>query len=179
MKNLIIITMLMLLCAAGCKKEKIAEIDKLPAATQTGVNTFGCLVNGKAWVAQTDCKFLCDAPLKLYYDANGGGNVFVSALSESIKERMSFAIDSTNTKVDFDYAILGSSHMGFTYSDEKLTSNCRFLFSTDSTTSTSGNVTLTRYDLQNGIISGTFNFTLIKASFSTIRITDGRFDKKL
>ncbi len=169
----------MLLCAAGCKKEKIAEIDKLPAATKTGANTFGCLVNGKAWMAQTDCQFLCDAPFKLNYDANGGGKVFVSALFENIKERMSFAMDSTNTNVDFNYAIFGSSQMGFTYSDEKLTPNCSFLFSTDSTTATSGNVTLTRYDLQNRIISGTFSFTLIKPSCSPIRITDGRFDKKL
>jgi len=28
------------------------ELEKLPAATQTGAYTFGCLVNGKAWVVQ-------------------------------------------------------------------------------------------------------------------------------
>ena len=32
----------------SCKKDKTepTEISKLPAATQTGANTFGCLVNG-------------------------------------------------------------------------------------------------------------------------------------
>ena len=49
MKNIVIIATLMLLCAAGCKKDKASE-DQLPPATQTGANTFGCLVNGKVFV---------------------------------------------------------------------------------------------------------------------------------
>ena len=44
--------MLMLLCAASCKKPKpstaLTEIEKLPPITQTGANTFGCLVDGVA-----------------------------------------------------------------------------------------------------------------------------------
>ncbi len=35
--------------AAGCEKEKPAPIDQLPPATQTGANTFGCLVNGEVF----------------------------------------------------------------------------------------------------------------------------------
>ena len=58
MKYLIISCCLTLLMAAGCKKETTLEneLAKLPPATQTGANTFGCLLNGKAWVAQNkDC----------------------------------------------------------------------------------------------------------------------------
>jgi hypothetical protein len=34
-----------------CEKDQnIPEIDKLPPATQTGANTFGCMVDGKAFM---------------------------------------------------------------------------------------------------------------------------------
>lgn len=39
----------MLLSSASCKKDKASE-DQLPAATQIGANTLGCLVNGKVFV---------------------------------------------------------------------------------------------------------------------------------
>lgn len=35
--------------AAECDKEKLAPIDQLPPATQTGANTFGCLINGEVF----------------------------------------------------------------------------------------------------------------------------------
>lgn len=41
---------LLLLTLAACKKEQ-SELDKLPQPTQTGANTAGCLINGKAFVA--------------------------------------------------------------------------------------------------------------------------------
>ena len=33
--------------------DSVTELEKLPPATQTGKNTFGCLVEGKAWVTKT------------------------------------------------------------------------------------------------------------------------------
>jgi len=42
-----------------------------------------------------------------------------------------------------------------------------------------GQLTLTRLDEQAGIIAGTFEFTIAKPGCDTIRVTDGRFDKKL
>ncbi|HEX8350347.1 MAG TPA: hypothetical protein VF598_10325, partial [Hymenobacter sp.] len=39
----------LLLLSVGCKKEK-TELDLLPAATQQGKNTFGFLLNNKAWL---------------------------------------------------------------------------------------------------------------------------------
>ncbi|MFZ6010534.1 MAG: hypothetical protein ACOYXT_09315, partial [Bacteroidota bacterium] len=39
----------------GCEQceDDLTELEKLPPATQEGKNTFGCLVNGKAWVTKT------------------------------------------------------------------------------------------------------------------------------
>ena len=47
---------LTLINAAGCSDDdpnSQEPIDQLPAATQDGKNTFGCLVNGEAWVTDT------------------------------------------------------------------------------------------------------------------------------
>jgi hypothetical protein len=47
-----ILYVFLLAVAVSCKKEKDAnpELLKLPLATQSGANTCGCLVNGKAWI---------------------------------------------------------------------------------------------------------------------------------
>jgi hypothetical protein len=42
-----------------------------------------------------------------------------------------------------------------------------------------GHLNITKYDLQNRVFSGTFEFTIYKSGSDTIKITDGRFDKKL
>jgi hypothetical protein len=55
MKTLLKTTLLLacsfLLISGSCKKEKTGT-DGLPAATQEGKNTFGCFINGKAFIAQ-------------------------------------------------------------------------------------------------------------------------------
>ena len=42
-----------------------------------------------------------------------------------------------------------------------------------------GKLIITRLDKQAGIISGTFSFTLYKPGCDSIRVTNGRFDRKL
>ena len=49
----------------------------------------------------------------------------------------------------------------------------------DTATTCIGNLNITRYDLQNRIFSGTFEFVIYKVGSDTIKITNGRFDKKL
>jgi hypothetical protein len=47
---LAIIALFFILTASKCKKDPVSNpIDQLPPATQTGANTFGCLVNGQAF----------------------------------------------------------------------------------------------------------------------------------
>ncbi|TGE17841.1 DUF6252 family protein [Hymenobacter elongatus] len=50
MKHLPLLLLALLLTASACKKEA-TELDKLPAATSTGQNTGGCLIDGQAFVA--------------------------------------------------------------------------------------------------------------------------------
>ncbi len=53
------------------------------------------------------------------------------------------------------------------------------LSSDDKGTYHKGTLTITRFDLNAGIISGTFDFVLAKPGCDTIKVTQGRFDRKL
>lgn len=48
MKSFLIIAAGLVLLSSGCRKNKpVNPIDQLPPETQTGANTFGCLVDGE------------------------------------------------------------------------------------------------------------------------------------
>ncbi len=167
----------------ACKKEKpLTELEKLPPATQTGANTFGCLVNGKAWVAQrNDCSIICDPSFKMYYDGSGGGSISLLALminsTNNIDQEIIISFDSSNYKQIFVFD--NTPHVKFAYTDYNSNSTCGDLHSIDSGINAIGNIKFQKYDLTSGIISGTFEFTLTKPGCPMISITDGRFDKKL
>ena len=172
--------------AATCKKENTLEMElaKLPPATQTGQNTFGCLINGKAWVAQNkDCFPYCDPSFKLYYDTDFGGYIGITAVWLNSKSNIDQVInvwtDSSDFKNEHEIRI-ERSLTGARFIDYKKPGNCasyeRFV---DSAVVYSGMIDFNLYDLQSGIISGTFEFTLFKPGCDTIKVTHGRFDKKL
>lgn len=53
MKHFPVLTTALALLLTQCRKNDDAPAkpeDQLPAATQTGANTFGCLLNGKPWM---------------------------------------------------------------------------------------------------------------------------------
>ena len=82
--------------------------------------------------------------------------------------------DSLNfTNAPVTYSLTNNSLLGVAYTD----SICSF-FSTENSTVVSGNLTITKLDRINRIISGTFNATLNKDGCSEIKITEGRFDMK-
>ncbi len=56
-----------LLGLSQCKKKDPDPVDQLPPATQTGANTFGCLVNGQAWTPNGNDS---TSNYTVYYDPN-------------------------------------------------------------------------------------------------------------
>jgi hypothetical protein len=50
MKQLLLLITSFILLSSSCQKEKLKNpTDELPPETQTGANTFGCLVNGQVF----------------------------------------------------------------------------------------------------------------------------------
>ncbi len=162
----------------SCKKDKLTELEKLPPATQTGANTFGCLVNGKAFLPYTNCSFICDPPLQFTYDPGRFGGQFAIQVENSVfKSTIIFGLDSVITAGRFIYSQNNNHSIRFSYSPNN--NICDLSTIIDSQVSATGYVDILKFDLLQGIISGTFEFTLSKTGCETINITNGRFDAKL
>ena len=177
MKYIFIITTWFLLTGASCKKSTTQE-DQLPPITQTGANTFGCLVNGKVYIPKG-------------YSGTGSPNF--RCIYEIISGRPYFYIKTTQYEEDipigsiYIYINDFTSAKTFFYQDpdmalnfgwNKYFPNCGAIIN-DLSIYRSGSVTIHKYDPTNGIFSGTFNFKIKNNTCDTIRITEGRFDYKL
>jgi hypothetical protein len=173
MKKILPLLLLPLAFAGQCKKTDLSE---LPPATQTGANTFGCLVNGKAFLpsgydgSKPNFKLVIDPAFQ-----NGNFDLIVYRLVNDKYESISFF--SNNIKAVGTYNIHSGQNLYFDYIND--ITNCKYLFSND--TYSDGVLKINKYDLITGIFSGEFECKVFDQTTScdTIRITNGRFDKKL
>jgi hypothetical protein len=182
MKNFKLL-LILIACAnilTACKKDKTAptELSKLPAATQTGAKTFGCLVNGVAFVSDNGCTYLCSPSMQVGYDLNSnGGQFFVNGDNYILKASVGFGLDSCVSNKRYTY--INSPNYPIRFGFLNNNNLCSLSTRVDPTVIASGYVEITKFDLTNGIISGTFEFTLSKNGCETKTITNGRFDAKL
>jgi hypothetical protein len=149
------------------------ELEKLPPATQTGAQTFGCLIDGKAFVPP---KFGTNAPNAFYQFVGGaytlsiGGNtsgnpnlktISIGCLDMPLIQETTYVLKERLTNNYFGLYLIGGGIYG-TY-ETNIIEN--------------GTLTITRFDPTNFIISGTFSFTAKEINTGeTVEITEGRFD---
>ncbi|KHJ39505.1 hypothetical protein PBAC_00120 [Pedobacter glucosidilyticus] len=164
------------LSASSCKKEKTG-IDALPAATQEGKNTFGCLVNGEVFIARTTGLFgppyfTCE------YNFNSETNSFRFLLSGTDKIRepqSSISINSNSISLTSGgKTILRELKDGYAnaiYSETLIDE-----FST--TALSNGEITITKLDESKRILSGTFWFDAVNETGEKVEVREGRFDMK-
>ena len=154
--------------ATGCSDDEPNSqepIDQLPAATQEGKNTFGCLVNDEVWVTDTSI----DATAVFQ-----GGFLQIGANIEE-RERdhsLSLNIDGNveNNAIYLVNEIIGqNASVAFTNSSD----NCDY----DYINALGGHISISKFTLEQPyIVSGTFEFTTALNGCDTIRVTNGRFD---
>ncbi len=172
MKNLLQLLFTALLCSCISLKsctlsdndpKPKTELEKLPPATQEGKNTFGCLVDGKAWVIEVSTH----APS--YYQV---GVLSITAFLNNnyFDQGISIIILEANL-TETEYILTEYPQIFGRLRDYN--SNCEYLTSTLYT----GRLIITHFDQTNFIISGTFEFEGYSANCSkVIKITNGRFD---
>lgn len=147
-------------------------IDQLPPETQTGEQTFGCLINGEAFVPPS---FGSNAPSAFYqffggtYTFNisgskGGGptlqSISIGGIDVNALEEITYSLYEEESNNHYGRYNIGG---GITYSGTTTAEN-------------PGTLIITNFDPDNFIISGTFEFTVLNDDGSEIHITNGRFD---
>jgi hypothetical protein len=159
-----------------CNKDDDNSSDTLPPVTQTGANTVGCLVNGKVFLPKNEGInpsvvvnyefFNGDFFFNLRFtDQRNGSNEGVRLRTQRIDLQVGETyILNLNTESDGDFTGSGGEYQT-SVSNEYLT-----------TTTNTGELTITRLDLSNSIISGTFWFDAINEQGDIVEIRDGRFD---
>ena len=167
-----------LLGLSQCKKNDPDPLSQLPPATQTGANTFGCLVNGQPWTPQGNDGF---SNYTVAIDQNMSGTILdihtYRIYGKTPNEFQAMVLFVTQIKGIGTYSFRSPQRTRASFEYQK--TNCYWSSRDSATTYRRGSLTLTRLDRQAGIISGTFAFTLYKPGCDSIRITQGRFDRKL
>ncbi|WBO84040.1 DUF6252 family protein [Hymenobacter yonginensis] len=179
MRKLFLYAALLLLSQCSkCKDNDPSPEARLPPVTQTGANTFGCLVNGEAWTPQGNDG---TANYTVSYDLfPSGGIINISTYriyGQGANDFQTISVWAKGIQGVGTFYFANSSSAAAGFLNRK--TNCYWSSTDSAVTYRRGNLTITRLDLQAGIVSGTFDFTLYKPGCDSIRVTQGRFDKKL
>ena len=169
---------------AACRKEKKfqTELEKLPPITQTGANTFGCLVNGVAWLpnGRRPDRWLGKPNLEVYYNQDSTYRMFGinAGQYKGMRSNISFGTSKILQlgEYKFDFANIDNRNH-FDYSKYTPSgSNLEYSIPYESHTYRKGKLVISKLG---NIFSGTFEIEFCKPnSRDTTRITDGRFDVK-
>jgi len=142
--------------------------DELPPITMEGKNTFGCVVNGKLWLPEgrlgqsathAEIYKRPDTLAVNIYSGNSRQSIFMSI------------IDFPDLRINETYDFNNDKCCGLQYLDFENTVSCSYELPI------SGYVKLSKWDLDKGILAGTFEFKAFSDECpETVVITEGRFD---
>jgi hypothetical protein len=162
----------MILTLTSCNNDDndTKPIDQLPPATQIGANTFGCLLDGEVFLPgdgqnPLDCVYeFANGVFNLGLQANKRNeNNYVVWIGLKAKE---FELEENQT-----YNLLEEGNPTNGYGVFGLAGSYSY-----TTQNYSGKLTITKLDLENKIISGTFFFDIQDFTGKIRKITEGRFD---
>jgi len=162
----------------ACKKDK-NPLEELPPETQYGANTFGCLVNGSAFIPQNNGSL--SPVLSSYYQyiyPTASGYVFnVSATDRrsccfgSVFINIDSAVLEEGKKYLLSKFVRGTASGGF---NNGIDDNA--LYKTNN--EVVGELLIKKIDKINQVVAGTFWYNAVNSLGDTVKITNGRFDVK-
>lgn len=167
-----------LLTSSSCKKE-----DDLTKPTQEGKNTFSCKINGQVYIPNGGGLL---SPVKAISASvvrkNNGTNelsIFTTKSESELLEKIYINIGDISTTGTYNMGIDNTKYCEYYKRISTSTTLDEKQYSTRN--NNNGSVNITRYDLTNGIVSGTFSFkaTNDKNVNDIVTVTDGRFDVTL
>lgn len=171
MKKLYHIIFSALFLAASCGKEDIPKtpLEQLPPATMEGANTFGCLVNGEAFIPNSILgNPNPQIPLNFSYHEESGTLKIIATMRDvnNTWRIKLFGVFDTKGLTD-----IRSDKYRRIYSDNH---RCVDRYIIDSL----NRLNITYLDKEQNILSGEFTFEAVHPNCpeDTVFVTDGRFD---
>ncbi|MDR6968238.1 hypothetical protein J2X31_002255 [Flavobacterium arsenatis] len=162
------ILLLLLAIAFGCDKDDNTTTQALPPATQTGAGIFACKVNGKPFIDKSG-SFNC------FYQFVDGEYYFHITANDIVDDIDEITLYSSKIQLEEGGMYELKNYEDFSISGLVFMKNSFLNVST--TALLPGTLNITKLDLDNFIVSGTFNFQVINPiTNQTIHITEGRFD---
>jgi hypothetical protein len=163
---------------ARCRAQELA---KLPAYTQVGAGTFGCLLNGKAFIPSTCCGDFFNPPLpKWRSDYYINDKTYYLEAKNKLDQYSPYYNIGLNLLVNLKsprpikLIIQKGEYLEKSGGGISLRSNSSTI-SYNTFDPSSGQIIISKLDTNNQTISGTFEFKAANET-DTITITDGRFD---
>ncbi|MDP9048259.1 MAG: DUF6252 family protein [Bacteroidota bacterium] len=180
LRSIALLVCSLIILSGSCKKNNVPPVNQLsllPPPTQTGANTFGCLVNGQAFLPGGPSSA---SPLQCNYIYTAGGYYFTILTTNKDNNGL---IKQIQIETDSLTIVEGQT---FTLK-EVVGGNATAVYAlainntlnTYLTTSTiSGQLTITKLDQTHQIVSGTFYFNAVNTVGDIVKVTDGRFDMR-
>ncbi|GAB3861236.1 hypothetical protein GCM10028822_40400 [Hymenobacter terrigena] len=149
---------------------------QLPPATQTGANTFGCLVNGQAFTPQGNTG---TSNFNASYDPTfSGGTLDIRAYNcsgDCTNAKRTVLLGGEGINKVGTYLLVSNGPQSASFFDRSKALPCNEY---DGSGGAYVNGTLIISRLSGGIVSGTFSFKAAQSGCDTLKITQGRFDAK-
>ena len=137
-----------------CEKEDANKKEELPEETQSGKQTFGCLVNGEVWLPRANFPY-SGLTTTIQYD-------ILSLTAGKSNETIHMGVRNLTGIGEYQLNIDGQ--------------NVYYVKGENSFICTAGKLTITTFNKTNQIISGRFYFTAKNTIGDSVEIKDGRFD---
>jgi hypothetical protein len=178
MKNILLLLTLTL-TLSSCHKDDntFSSNDQLPPETQIGANTVGCLVNGQVYLPSQSG---LNSPVNCFYQLYNGEYFFTMAFSDNKNSGPDVSVQTARLNLQVGQTYILNKNIiangdytggGGTY---RLSTSNKYYTNTIKT----GELKITKLDLPNAIISGTFWFDAINTAGTVVEIRQGRFDWK-
>ena len=190
LKTALIFTILNLYSCSSNDSEEQGFTPTLPAITQTGANTFGCYIDGKLLTPRDGAPDLYGPNKGMRTFALGTGpnytynEIYIDDRKSENGGLLRIHLIELHQNGEGTYTINESNCQNGLDANVSININCRVYDATEQiykwycSIENAGTLTISRYDYDNGIISGTFSCTMQNKDNSNeqIEITQGRFD---
>lgn len=172
-KSIILISIFFVVLAmSSCKKKKTTPVPSLPPISQEGKNTFGFMFGNEVWVPGNFIS-LGYPSLSGSFTSGYGINMIcrrISPIASTSRDDLYFKFLNPNPSVG-TYNLDNSNSEIILSVLQREGSNKEFLLHNN------GQLTISRFDLANNIVSGTFSFEAKeKTTGEIVKVTQGRFD---